>query len=108
MTKGGTYAGSTYLKHATQAMIELRFDVSGHRYVEVLKNRRGGSATGKRLYYSLDASGDVIYDEERFRNMEEMRKIEKSEQVNQQDLSKRFDSLFLPPEKVDEAVVADK
>lgn len=108
MTKGGTYAGSTYLKHATQAMIELRFDVSGHRYVEVLKNRRGGSAIGKRLYYSLDASGDVIYDEERFRNMEEMRKIEKSEQVNQQDLSKRFDSLFLPPEKVDEAVVADK
>jgi len=108
MTKGGTYVGSTYLKHATQAMIELRFDLSGQRYVEVLKNRRGGSNTGKRLYYNLDAAGDVVYDEARFRNADEMRKIEKAEVASKQDLTARFDALFQEPKKEEEPVQTDK
>ena len=41
LTKGGTYVGSTYLKHATTAMLEFRFDSEGARYLEFSKNRRG-------------------------------------------------------------------
>ena len=62
MTKGGQYVGSTYLKHATTSMMEIKFDDAGRRYVEFSKNRRGGSLVNKRLYYSLEA-GEVVWDE---------------------------------------------
>jgi len=97
MTKGGTYVGSTYLKHATTAMLEIRFDVSGHRYIEFSKNRRGGSAIGKRLYYKLDETGSVVYDTERFEETETVREIEGSENIRQHDLTRRFEELFLSP-----------
>jgi predicted ATP-dependent serine protease len=100
MTKGGTYVGSTYLKHATQAMIEIRFDLSGHRYVEFLKNRRGGSGVGKRLYYKLDDTGSVVYDTDRFKETEEISKIENTEHIRQHDLTKRFEDIFLKPKSV--------
>jgi predicted ATP-dependent serine protease len=95
MTKGGQYVGSTYLKHATTAMLELRFDSSGLRYVEFTKNRRGGSGTGKRLYYKLDEEGQVVYDVARFNETEELRSIENVETLRQQDLSLRFEQVFL-------------
>ncbi len=95
MTKGGTYVGSTYLKHATTAMLEIRFDISGQRYVEFSKNRRGGSGTGKRLYYKLDDTGSVVYDAERFRETEELAQIESNETIRQQDLTRAFESIFL-------------
>lgn len=95
MTKGGTYVGSTYLKHATTAMLEIRFDVSGQRYVEFSKNRRGGSGVNKRLYYRLDEKGNVVYDTERFKETEELRTIENTEHIRQQDLTKKFDEVFL-------------
>lgn len=103
MTKGGTYVGSTYLKHATTAMLEIRFDISGQRYVEFTKNRRGGSAVGKRLYYSLDSQGDVVYDQDRFKETEDMHRLENRESIRQQDLSRRFEEIFLgtPPNSVD-------
>jgi predicted ATP-dependent serine protease len=95
MTKGGTYVGSTYLKHATTAMLEIRFDVSGQRYLEFSKNRRGGSGVNKRLYYRLDEKGNVVYDSERFKETEELRTIENTEHVRQQDLTKKFEDIFL-------------
>ena len=95
MTKGGQYVGSTYLKHATTAMLEIRFDLSGQRYIEFSKNRRGGSGTGKRLYYRLDEEGQVVYDTQRFEETEEMRSIENTETLRQQDLSSRFEQVFL-------------
>jgi predicted ATP-dependent serine protease len=94
MTKGGQYVGSTYLKHATTAMLELRFDISGHRYIEFSKNRRGGSSTGKRLYFTLDQSGQVVYDERRFAEQEEIEQFEAVETIRQRDLSLEFESLF--------------
>jgi hypothetical protein len=97
MTKGGTYVGSTYLKHATQAMVEIRFDISGHRYVEFSKNRRGGSGVGNRLYYSLDANGDVVYDTRRFEDTVSMRVIEDRETERRQDLNAKFEELFAKP-----------
>lgn len=95
MTKGGTYVGSTYLKHATTAMLEIRFDLAGNRYLEFSKNRRGGSGTGKRLYYSLDDAGDVVYDVERFTETEDMRQLESNETIRQSELSRQFEEIFL-------------
>lgn len=97
MTKGGTYVGSTYLKHATTAMLEIRFDLSGQRYIEFSKNRRGGSGTGKRLYYTLDDEGSVVYDTDRFTETEDLRKIENTESIRQHDLTKKFEEMFLKP-----------
>lgn len=97
MTKGGTYVGSTYLKHATTAMLEIRFDLSGQRYIEFSKNRRGGSGTGKRLYYSLDDEGSVVYDVDRYTETEELRHIESTESIRQHDLTKKFEEMFLKP-----------
>ena len=94
MTKGGQYVGSTYLKHATTAMLELRFDISGNRYIEFSKNRRGGSCTGKRLYFTLDEEGQVVYDERRFAEQEELEQFEAVETIRQRDLSLEFESLF--------------
>ena len=107
MTKGGTYVGSTYLKHATTSMLEIRFDLSGQRYIEFSKNRRGGSGTGKRLYYSLDEHGDVVYDEARFKETEEMLKIESNENARQYDLTRRFEEVFLNSSSHDEPEVEE-
>jgi len=96
MTKGGQYVGSTYLKHATTAMLEMFFDDAGLRYLTFSKNRRGGSQTGKRLYFYLDKNtGDVLYDGERFDETEELSDIENTEAIRQQDLSKTFDDIFI-------------
>lgn len=101
MTKGGTYVGSTYLKHATTAMLEIRFDISGQRYLEFSKNRRGGSGVGKRLYYTLDKDGSVLYDIDRFQETEEIRSIENTESIRQHDLTKKFEEIFLKPKSQD-------
>jgi predicted ATP-dependent serine protease len=106
MTKGGTYVGSTYLKHATTAMLEIRFDISGQRYIEFSKNRRGGSGVGKRLYYSLDKEGAVVYDTDRFKETEEIRDIENTESIRQHDLTRKFEEIFLKP-KPDSVETAD-
>ena len=95
MTKGGQYVGSTYLKHATTAMLEIRFDIGGNRYIEFSKNRRGGGGTGKRLYYSLDDTGAVVYDVARFNETEEMRNFEGTETLRQHDLTRQFENIFL-------------
>lgn len=95
MTKGGQYVGSTYLKHATTAMLEIRFDLTGQRYIEFSKNRRGGSGTGKRLYYKLNEEGAVVYDVARFNETEEMRNFENVETLRQQDLTAQFENIFL-------------
>jgi predicted ATP-dependent serine protease len=107
MTKGGTYVGSTYLKHATTAMLEIRFDLSGQRYIEFSKNRRGGSGVGKRLYYSLDKEGAVVYDTDRFKETEDIRGIESTESIRQHDLTKKFEEIFLKPKPQDSVEATD-
>lgn len=101
MTKGGQYVGSTYLKHATTAMLELRFDEAGLRYMEFSKNRRGGSMTGKRLYFSL-VKGDIVYDENRFVETNELKEIESTEAIRQVDLSRKFEDIFINGNGVNE------
>lgn len=94
MTKGGQYVGSTYLKHATTAMLEIMFDEAGQRYVEFSKNRRGGSAVGKRLYFRL-IDGDVVYDAHRYKETMELKEIEDAESIRQVDLAQKFEEVFV-------------
>lgn len=94
MTKGGQYVGSTYLKHATTAMMEIMFDDAGQRYVEFSKNRRGGSGVGKRLYFRL-VDGEVVYDANRYKETLELAEIEDKESIRQGDLSKKFEEIFV-------------
>lgn len=67
MTKGGQYVGGTFLKHVTTGMIFVKKDKvnPSERYIEVSKNRRGGSMTDRPLYFYL-RDGGVSYDEGRF------------------------------------------
>lgn len=104
MTKGGQYVGSTYLKHATTAMMEILFDITGQRYIEFSKNRRGGSGVGKRLYYRLNENGDVVYDSDRFEETKSLMEIEEKESVRQSELNKKFEDMFLGGSKAKDSV----
>lgn len=66
VTKGGSFAGSNKLKHNTTAMLELRRESSGDRYMTFSKNRRCGQHVGKKLYYFLGANNQVTFDSERW------------------------------------------
>ena len=101
MTKGGQYVGSTYLKHATTSMMEIKFDEVGLRYVEFSKNRRGGSLVGNRLYFRLE-DGNVVYDQQRFKETQELKEIESAESIRQIDLSQKFEEIFISPSNSDE------
>jgi len=94
LTKGGQYVGSTYLKHATTAMMEMRFDDAGRRYVEFSKNRRGGSNIYKRLYYSL-VNGELVWDELAWQQEIEANRLATGEGENRAMLDQKFNDLFL-------------
>lgn len=59
MTKAGTFVGSSKLKYMISAMLEMRFDKLGRRYIGTDKNRLGGQNV--RLFYSLSQNNDVNY-----------------------------------------------
>lgn len=94
MTKNGQYVGSTYLKHATTSMMEIRKDESGRRFAEFTKNRRGGSLVGKRLYYSL-VDGEVKWDKEAWRQELNVADLAEQELERRKHLEAEFNNLFL-------------
>lgn len=94
LTKGGTYVGSTYLKHATTSMLEFRFDSEGARYLEFSKNRRGGSNINKPLYYTLE-EGKIKYDQARFEGTQVAKEIESTEMQRKLEAEETFNALFL-------------
>ena len=94
LTKGGTYVGSTYLKHATTSMLEFRFDSEGARYLEFSKNRRGGSNINKPLYYTLEG-GKIKYDQARFEGTQVAKEIESTEMQRKLEAEETFNALFL-------------
>lgn len=80
LTKGGTYVGSTLLKHTTTAMFELKIDQAGRRYGFYSKNRRGGEMQYKPLYFDIDKEKQcVVYDEEKFNQVLNAEKLAKDE-----------------------------
>lgn len=94
LTKGGQYVASTYLKHATTSMMEMRFDEAGRRYVEFSKNRRGGSNINRRLYYSL-VNGELVWDEVAWNQEIEASTLAASESSRRSSLESKFNDLFL-------------
>jgi predicted ATP-dependent serine protease len=111
LTKGGTYVGSTYLKHATTSMLEFRFDSEGARYLEFSKNRRGGGNINKPLYYTLEG-GKIKYDQDRFQGTQVAKKIESTEMQRKLEAEETFNTLFLgmgsgkkPEFDIDDSVV---
>lgn len=94
MTKGGQYVGSTYLKHATTSMMEIRKDELGRHFAEFTKNRRGGSLVGKRLYYSL-VDGEVKWDKEAWRQELNVAGLSEQETDRRRHLETEFNNLFL-------------
>ena len=94
MTKSGQYVGSTYLKHATQSMMEIKFDDAGRRFIEFSKNRRGGSLVNKRMYYSL-VNGELVWDRASWERENLVGELVETEQAATQQLEERFNDLFL-------------
>lgn len=93
VTKGGVFVGSNKLKHNTTGMLELRVDSEGSsQFMVFSKNRRG--SVGKRMFYSLSASGDVEYDLKRFSNDEDARTALATERNLLESEADAFDALF--------------
>ena len=94
VTKGGNFVGSNKLKHNTTGMIELRYssEFSGDRYAKVTKNRRGFKY--EKIYFSLDGTESVEYDQKRIERDEEIKtrlNREKEILLNEEE---KFNSLF--------------
>ena len=95
VNKGGTFVGSMKLKHMTTGMMEIRFvdeNSQDERYVTFTKNRRGH--VGKQLYFDLSATGNVVYDTERFKKAEGLKQLKKAEQEKIKKSGLQFNVLF--------------
>lgn len=91
LTKGGTYVGSTYLKHTTTAMLELKIDDSGRRYMYYSKNRRGGAMQFKPMYFDIDKElQEIVFDEEKFNNVINAEKLAKENAEKQKQSNDDF------------------
>ena len=96
VTKKGAFAGTNRLKHMITAMMELRLDnpknIFSNRYVVVSKHRRGD--VGVKLYYNLSSKGDVFFDEEKFKQEQQLRTLQKDVSTQIRDFATQFDELF--------------
>lgn len=96
VTKTGAFIGSNRLKHSITAMMELRLDnpknIYSDRYAVFTKHRRGD--VGVRLYYDLSATGDVFYDEERYTQDKQLRKIQSAAANSLRNFADKFDMVF--------------
>lgn len=96
VTKSGAFIGSNRLKHIITAMMELRLDnpknIYSDRYVVFSKHRRGD--VGVKLYYNLSSTGDVSFDEQRYRQELQLRNLQSSVSTQLRDFATQFDNLF--------------
>jgi hypothetical protein len=91
--------GRTFLKHTTTAMMQLKFDKAGSRFVVFTKNRRAGSMTHVPIYFSIGVpeGGDekeVMFDEAAFNNMRSAGQISENATDRQAKLRERFADVF--------------
>ena len=96
VTKSGAFVGSNRLKHSITAMMELRLDnpknIYSDRYVTFSKHRRGD--VGVKLYYNLNATGDVFFDEQKYNDDLKLRKLQSNVSSQIRDFANEFDKLF--------------
>lgn len=94
VNKGGNFVGSNKLKHMTTGMMEIRFENEDQdeRYIVFSKNRRGH--VGKKMYFTLESTGDVTYDFERFKKSEKLSKLRKVEKEKMKMEGNKFNEIF--------------
>ena len=96
VTKSGRFIGPNRLKHAITAMLELRLEnpknVYSERYAVFTKHRRGD--VGVRLYYDLSSTGDVFYNEEKFQQDRQLRKLQSTASSSLRNFADQFDKIF--------------
>ena len=96
VTKSGAFVGSNRLKHMITAMMELRLDnpknIYSDRYIVFSKHRRGD--VGVKLYYSLSSTGDVSFDEQRYRQELQLRNLQNNVTSQLRNFATQFDNLF--------------
>ena len=96
VTKSGRFIGTNRLKHAITAMLELRLEnpknVYSERYAVFTKHRRGD--VGVRLYYDLSSTGDVFYNEEKFQQDRQLRKLQSTASSSLRNFADQFDNIF--------------
>ena len=96
VTKTGHFIGSNRLKHAITAMLELRLEnpknIYSDRYAVFSKHRRGD--VGVRLYYDLSVTGDVYYNEEKFLQDRQLRKLQSNAASSLRRFADKFDLIF--------------
>ncbi|MBR0072697.1 MAG: hypothetical protein IJP95_02565, partial [Bacteroidales bacterium] len=96
VTKSGAFVGSNRLKHSITAMMELRLDnpknIYSDRYVIFSKHRRGD--VGVKLYYHLNATGDVFFDEQKYNDDLKLRKLQSNVSSQIRYFADEFDKLF--------------
>ena len=96
VTKAGHFIGSNRLKHSITAMLELRLEnpknIYSDRYVVFSKHRRGD--VGVRLYYDLSVTGDVYYNEEKYLQDRQLRKLQSTAASSLRRFADKFDLLF--------------
>lgn len=96
VTKAGAFVGSNRLKHSITAMMELRLEnaknIYSDRYITFSKHRRGD--VGVKLYYSLTATGDVAFDNNRFDQDKEVRARQTEISNSIRNFADQFDELF--------------
>ena len=96
VTKAGHFIGSNRLKHSITAMLELRLEnaknIYSDRYAVFSKHRRGD--VGVRLYYDLSVTGDVFYNEEKFMQDRQLRKLQSTAANSLRHFADKFDKIF--------------
>ena len=96
VTKSGHFVGSNRLKHSITAMLELRLEnpknIYSDRYAVFSKHRRGD--VGVRLYYDLSVTGDVFYNEEKFVQDRQLRKLQSNAASSLRRFADKFDLIF--------------
>ena len=105
VTKAGHFIGSNRLKHSITAMMELRLEnpknIYSDRYAVFSKHRRGD--VGVRLYYDLSVTGDVYYNEEKFVQDRQLRRLQSNAASSLRRFADQFDLLFnTKPDKENE------
>jgi len=96
VTKTGAFIGSNRLKHSITAMMELRLEnpknIYSDRYAVFTKHRRGD--VGVRLYYDLSATGDVFYNEEKYTQDKQLRRMQSAAANSLRSFADKFDMIF--------------
>ncbi len=109
MTKGGTYTGSTNLKHMTDAMMELRVDpkLPDFPFLEYSKNRDGKK--DQRLYFKILQNG-IEFNEKRFETDLRVKDKVEAHKSYLDEKGNNFDTIFLNNEAptYDEAEIIDE